>query len=236
VISHTEEGGRRGSAVDLVETLAALRSVPGVRDAFVTERAGRDGLIITVGYVMGPDPAPGTAWIRQDLLGRLPGYLIPEQLFVIDELPLTPEGDYDLKALPDPYEESSQADSYVAPRTPVEQQIADIVKELLSIEQVGIHDSFFGLGGSSFLATRLTGRIREIFDVELLLRDVFASPTVDGLAQMTVGILARSEAEQRRARRRRLRERAFRYVAGHPALVTAWRKVWRPGPDPARPR
>jgi len=225
VTSHTEEGSRPGPAVDLVETLDALRNVPDVRDAVVTEQVAPDGRTMTLGYVTGPDPALGTAWIRQHLLSLLPDYLIPEQFLVLDELPLTPGGDYDLSALPEPAAESSPVDSYVAPRTPVEQQLAGIVKELLGIDRVGVYDSFFGLGGSSFLAARLTSRLREIFDVDLPLRDVFASPTVDGLAQIITSIHELSAAERRQVRHRRLRERAFRYVAGHPALVSVWRRV-----------
>jgi len=74
----------------------------------------------------------------------------------------------------------------VAPRTPMEHQLTGILQELLGVDRVGIHDSFFELGGFSLLATQLTTRIREQFEVELSLRDVFASPTVDRLAQLIV--------------------------------------------------
>jgi non-ribosomal peptide synthetase component F/acyl carrier protein len=172
--------------VDYVETVAALRDVPEVRDAVVTEHAGMDGGTMLLGYVVGPDPGLGTAGIRQHLVVRLPDYLVPDQLFVLDELPLTPEGDYDLSALPGPGADSSTIDSYVAPRTPMERQLAEVLQELLAIDRVGLYDIFFELGGVSLLATRLTTRIRDMFGVELSLRDVFESPTVDGLAQLIV--------------------------------------------------
>ncbi|HEX6501169.1 MAG TPA: condensation domain-containing protein [Micromonosporaceae bacterium] len=172
--------------VDPVETVAALRDLPEVRDAVVTEYAEVDGRTTLLGYLTGPDPALGTATIRQQLMLRLPEHLIPEHLFVLDDLPLTADGEYDLGALPDPHADGDATDSYVAPRTPMEQQLVDILQELLNIERVGIHDSFFELGGFSLLATRLTTRIREIFGVELSLRDVFESPTVDRLAQLIV--------------------------------------------------
>jgi len=173
-------------AVDLVETLAALRDAPDVRDAVVTEHPGADGGTVLVGAVTGPDPGLGTAAIRQHLLTRLPANLIPEHLYVLDDLPLTPEGGYDQDALPDPGADGDPADTYVAPRTPMERQLTGILQELLGVDRVGIHDSFFELGGFSLLATQLTTRIRETFGVELSLRDVFSAPTVDGLAQLIV--------------------------------------------------
>ncbi len=183
--SFTAEEGS-GPSVDTIETLAILREVPEVRDAVVTEyREAADHPVI-LGYVTGPDPGLGVGWIRQYLMTRLPDYLVPQHLFVLDELPLTSAGDYDLSALPRPGAENSAADDYVAPRTPMEEQLAEIIGKLLTIERVGIHDSFFQLGGFSLLATQLTSRIRETFYVDLSLRDVFSAPTVDQLAHLIV--------------------------------------------------
>jgi Phosphopantetheine attachment site/AMP-binding enzyme C-terminal domain len=215
-----------GRVADSVETLAALRTAPGVRDAVVTEHADAEGTV-TLGYVSGPDPALGTAWLRQHLLSRLPHHMIPEHFVVVDDFPLTVDGDYDLDALPGPPAESGQYDTYVAPRSAAEQQITDAMKQLIGVERVGVYDGFFGLGGSSILATQLTRRLREIFGVELLLRDVFASPTAAGLAQLITCTQQMSGAEKRRARRRRRWERAFRYVVGHPILVSTVDRVRR---------
>jgi non-ribosomal peptide synthetase component F/acyl carrier protein len=169
---------------DPVETVAALRDVPDVADAVVTELVDADGNPTLVGYVTGPDPSQGAAAIRQSLVVRLPEYLIPKHLFVLDSLPRTPDGDYDLSGLPEPDEGSSAVDSYVAPRTPIERGLTEIFEELLGVEQVGVHDTFFELNGFSLLATRLASRIRETFKVELSLREVFGSPTVESLAQL----------------------------------------------------
>ncbi len=174
------------AGVDLAETSAALRDLPEVCDAVVTEHVTTDGRTMLLGYVAGPDPTLGTAEIRRHLTTRLPEYLIPAHLFVLDELPLTPEGRYDVAALPQPDAVAGPVDSYLAPRTPMERQLVEILRELLAVDRVGIHDSFFDLGGFSLLATRLTTRIREMFDVELSLRDVFESPTVEALAQLIV--------------------------------------------------
>jgi acyl carrier protein len=213
------------AAVDTVQALAALRDTPEILDALVTEHADKDGNLVLVGYVTGPDPSLGTAWIHQQLMTRLPGHLIPRQLFVLDEIRMTPEGEYDLDALPVPDPDALPADSYVAPRTPVEQRISEVMRDFLDVGRVGIYDSFFALGGSSFMATQLTARLREIYGVEILLRDVFAAPTADGLARIITRTLALPDPERRKARRRRLRERAFRYVAGHPALIWVWQRA-----------
>ncbi|BCB89231.1 condensation domain-containing protein [Phytohabitans suffuscus] len=172
--------------VDLVETAGALRDLPGVRDAVVAEQVGMDGGTTLVGYLTGPEPGEGTAGIRQRLLLRLPGVLIPTRLVLLDRLPLAADGTYDLAALSDRDPASDADEDYVAPRTPMERQLTEMLQELLGLERVGVNDSFFELGGFSLLATRLTTRIRERFGVEPSLRDVFESPTVDELAQFIV--------------------------------------------------
>jgi non-ribosomal peptide synthetase component F/acyl carrier protein len=179
-----QRGARPGS--DLAETLGALRDLPEVRDAVVTEQAGPDGRALIHGYVVGPDPGLGVAGIQQRLATRLPQQLVPERLLIVDVVPLTAAGDYDLGALAGLDAEAGPADGYVAPRTPMESQLTEMLTELLAADRVGIYDSFFDLGGFSLLATRLASRIREMFEVELSLRDVFESPTVDQLAQTIV--------------------------------------------------
>jgi hypothetical protein len=182
--------GRAGSdpVVDTVEAVAALRDVPGVGDAVVTERIGPDGRRALVAYVTGPDLTGSNriAEVRQHVLRRLPDHLVPDHVVGVDGIPLTPEGEYDLGALPEPHTSDEPSDAYVAPRTPMERRLVEILEELLPVERVGVFDSFFDLGGFSLLATQLTTRIREIFDVDVSLRDVFVSPTVDGLVQLIV--------------------------------------------------
>lgn len=182
-MTDTYQGTPAAVAADQVETLAALRGVPGVHAALVTEHTGDGGRRLLVGYVTGVDPALG-AHIRDRLTGQLPDYLLPDHLVVLDELPLTPDGDYDLGALPLPRPESDRTESSVGPRTPTERRIAGMIEQLLSVSGVGVHDSFFALGGSSILATRLAFLIREAFEVEVSLPDVLASPTVDELARL----------------------------------------------------
>lgn len=98
----------------------------------------------------------------------------------------TPDSGHDPAAPPAPRCDAADADPYVAPRTPVERQLAQIFEELLGTGRVGIRDTFFELNGFSLLATQLASRIYETFKVELTLRDVFLAPTVEGLARLVV--------------------------------------------------
>ncbi|HLK55636.1 MAG TPA: condensation domain-containing protein, partial [Chthonomonadaceae bacterium] len=113
---------------------------------------------------------------------KLPGYMIPSAFVFLEALPLSPNGKIDRKALPAPDAPQSR-ESFVAPRTPVEEGIAEIWSEVLRVPQVGIHANFFELGGHSLLATQVISRIRTIFQVELPLRSLFESPTVSALAE-----------------------------------------------------
>jgi acyl carrier protein len=101
----------------------------------------------------------------------------------LDPLPLTPNGKIDRKALPAPDQNRPEPEeSYVAPRTAVEELLAEIWAEVLKLDKVGIHDNFFDLGGHSLLATQVISRVRNTFQVEVVVRSLFEMPTVVGLA------------------------------------------------------
>src|SRR5262249_39888247 len=121
--------------------------------------------------------------VRKEISSRLPSYMIPNMFVQLEQLPLTPNGKLDRKALPEPSGERGQPDSYVAPRSPVEEILANIWAQVLHLDKVGIHDKFFELGGHSLLATQLVSRIRNALNREVPLRVVFESPTVAGLAR-----------------------------------------------------
>jgi acyl carrier protein len=109
--------------------------------------------------------------------------MLPASFVVLDEWPLTPGGKIDLRALPAPDSAKLQGrDTLVAPRTPVEQTLASIWSELLGLSLVGIHDNFFESGGHSLLATQLISRVREKFQVEVALRQLFEHPTIESFA------------------------------------------------------
>ncbi|HEV2087566.1 MAG TPA: phosphopantetheine-binding protein [Cryptosporangiaceae bacterium] len=217
----------RGATVDPVETVAALRDIAEVRDALVTDRTGPDGETIPVGYLTGPDPALGTGQIRQRLLSQLPRDMVPEHLVVLEEFPLTPEGEYDLAALPEPDPQAAPVRGFVAPRSSMEQQLAGAFGQILGVDRVGIHDSFFALGGSSLQATVLTSRIYDDFDINLSLQDMFANATVDELSQIVIRTLGeRSSAQKIKQRRRSLKGMA---LAIHGKLPLPLRRLIPPG-------
>jgi acyl carrier protein len=110
--------------------------------------------------------------------------MVPNLFVGLETLPLTPNGKIDRNALPQP--EATRRDllvSYVAPRTPVEHQIADIWAQVLKLDQVGIHDNFFELGGYSLLAIQIVSRLRPALQVEIPLPILFELPTVAALAE-----------------------------------------------------
>jgi amino acid adenylation domain-containing protein len=129
--------------------------------------------------------------LRQFLKAKLPEYMIPSAFVILESLPLTPNGKIDHRALPSP-EFQSQA-QYIAPRNPIEEILSSIWGKVLKVAQVGIHDNFFELGGHSLLATQLISRIREAFQVEMPLRELFVAPTI---AELSQEIKRLSEREQ----------------------------------------
>ena len=110
--------------------------------------------------------------------------MIPSTFVFLDSLPLTPNGKIDRGALPAPTSARPElVETFAAAGTPTEEVLAGLWTELLGVEQVGIHDNFFDLGGHSLLATQVISRVRELFHVEIALRQLFETPTVADLAQ-----------------------------------------------------
>ncbi|MDY7077386.1 MAG: amino acid adenylation domain-containing protein [Chloroflexota bacterium] len=175
----------RGFRVELGEIEVALSQHPAVREAVVLAREdGEEGKRL-VGYVAPEgEQSPGVTALRGFLKGRLPEYMIPSAFVILESLPLTPSGKVDRRALPAPDGARPELEAvYVAPRTPMEELLANIWAQVLGIERVGVYDNFFELGGHSLLATQLISRLHEAFRVELPLRDLFESPTVAALAE-----------------------------------------------------
>ncbi|MFE9746688.1 non-ribosomal peptide synthase/polyketide synthase [Saccharothrix saharensis] len=159
----------RGFRIEPGEVEAALLAVPGVRESAVVVRDNR-----LIGYVTGtPEIDP-----RDALARALPDYLVPSAVVVLDDLPLSPSGKLDRRALPEP----DLTGGFVAPRTDAERVVADVLADVLGLDRVGALDDFFRLGGDSILSIRVTSRLRAAFGVQLSPRAVFEHPTVSGLA------------------------------------------------------
>jgi acyl carrier protein len=168
----------RGFRIEPGEIEAVLSAHEAVREARVIVREDQPGEKRLVAYVVGGVEAEG---LREHLRGSLPEYMVPAAVLVLDALPLTPNGKLDVRALPAPELASAEA-RYVAPRTPVEEVLAEIWAEVLRLERVGVHDSFFDLGGHSLLIMRLLARIQATFDLEISIRTVFSMPTLEAMA------------------------------------------------------
>jgi amino acid adenylation domain-containing protein len=174
----------RGFRIEEGEIEAAIAQHPSVQQTVVTAREDNPGDKRLVAYiVLDPEQALTTDELRRFLKQKLPDYMVPSAFVFLNILPLTPNGKIDRRALPAP--DSSQPnleETFVAPRTPTEQQIADIWTQLLKLEQIGIHDNFFALGGHSLLATQVISRLRQGFGIELSLQTLFEAPTVGELS------------------------------------------------------
>ncbi len=188
----------RGFRIELAEIEAVLTQHPAVREAAVLAREDAPGEKRLVAYVALQHPETmkicGTGYqpvpqifggeLRNFLRQKLPEYMTPSVFIELEALPLTPNGKVDRRALPSPdLNRPDLAESYVAPRTIIEEALGGILSKVLGVSQVGIHDSFFDLGGHSLLATQALSRVREAFQVELPLRSLFEAPTVAGLAE-----------------------------------------------------
>ena len=175
----------RGFRIEPGEIETALATHPSVRQAVVLLREDTPGDKRLVAYVVGETPDTGT--LRAHLKQQLPEYMVPSVIVILEALPLTPSGKVARRALPAP-DYSDSAATYVAPRNPVEETLAQLWAAVLGVPKVGIHDDFFQLGGHSLLATRLISRIRDAFNVDLPLKMLFRSPTVGQAADVITTI------------------------------------------------
>lgn len=123
--------------------------------------------------------------IQQHLASILPKYMVPTKIIPIDEIPLSSNGKVDRKALPIPWKVTGKSyDKNALPKTMIEKTIALIWQEVLGVEQVGVEDDFFALGGDSLLATRVVTRIQEAFNLEVSVRNIFEAPKLSLLAKL----------------------------------------------------
>ncbi|MBE7553881.1 MAG: amino acid adenylation domain-containing protein [Anaerolineales bacterium] len=174
----------RGHRVEVAEIEMALLGHPAVKEAVVVAQEDVPTDKHLVAYLVPKEPAPTISELHCFLKEKLPDYMLPSTFVMQKALPLTSTGKIDRHILPPPDPVRPNLNGmYVAPRTPVEQRLAGIWIQLLRLEQVGVHDNFFELGGHSLLAIQVISRLREAFQVELSLRNLFEAPTVASLAE-----------------------------------------------------
>nr|WP_051989839.1 non-ribosomal peptide synthetase [Gordonia soli] len=166
----------RGQRIELGEIEAVLQQIEGVGQAAVAVHHGHGGDAL-VGYVVGTAPVDV---LRDEVGGRLPEYMRPTRWVVLDDLPTTPTGKLDRRRLPAPEVATPEL---VEPADAVERAVADVIADVLGLEEVSVTVPFFDLGGNSLAAMRVVGRLSEAFGVDLDVRSIFSSPTVRGLAR-----------------------------------------------------
>jgi amino acid adenylation domain-containing protein len=169
----------RGYRIELPEVQLAVASHPDVRQAFVMVREDQPGDKRLVAYVTLQRELPYAAdALRQYAKSKLPEYMVPAAIVRMESIPLTPHGKIDREALPAPHDRPQTATALVEPGTDLEQAVARIWAELLAVENVGLNDNFFDLGGDSLLGMRLVVALRDTFGIDLPLRHLFNSGTL----------------------------------------------------------
>ncbi|MYV45684.1 amino acid adenylation domain-containing protein, partial [Streptomyces sp. SID2888] len=175
----------RGFRIELGEIETVLGRHESVGRAVVIARENDEGAKNLVAYVVPADGATvEVPRLRDDLAARLPDHMMPAAFVVLDALPLTAHGKLDRKALPAP---DFSPTSWTGPRTPQEEILCELFAEVLGLRTVGVHDSFFDVGGDSIMSMRLVTKVRATFGIRLSIRTVFEAPTVAELADRLTG-------------------------------------------------
>jgi len=157
-----------------------LQELELLKEAAVEVREDRKGEKYLCAYVTAEGEV-SQGRIREELRKKLPEYMIPSYILQMEELPVTRNGKLDRKALPEP--ENQKSEGYAAPRNSLEDAVVQAFEEVLGVEYVGIHDSFFDLGGHSLKATMLLNEIERSCGVRITLHDIFAASTPEMIAE-----------------------------------------------------
>lgn len=174
----------RGFRIELGEIETSLQQHPAIRESTVIARLDTEGQAQLLAYVvMKNNQVAEDSEIRQFIKQWLPDYMLPSHIVRLPKLPLMPNGKVDRNALPVPEPVTmNESDDYIAPKNPTEQEVALIWQQVLNLDSVDIHDSFFDIGGHSLLATRVISRIQQKFGYAVPLRVIFESPTIAAIA------------------------------------------------------
>ncbi len=178
----------RGFRIELGEITAALAECEGVRRAVTVVREDTPGDKRLVGYLVPEDDrAPDARTIRETLATTLPEYMVPAAFVELESIPLTTNGKLDKRALPAPDAGSLRAaGEFVAPRTPLEEQVAAIWQSVLGVDRVGLRDGFFELGGDSIRSVLLVGTLRDA-GISAEVRDLMERPVLEDFCALLAG-------------------------------------------------
>nr|WP_238552981.1 condensation domain-containing protein [Paenibacillus alvei] len=189
-----EYGGRRdqqvkirGYRMELGEIEACLQQQSSVKEGVVVAREDGQGDAYLCAYVVAEGELD-TAELRRCMGQLLPGYMIPSFFVPLDELPLTPNGKLDRRGLPSPEGQAVSGVEYVAPRTELEARLCELWQRVLGVERVGVKDNFFDRGGHSLKATTLVAQMHKELNVNVPLRTIFQTSTLEELAQAVAGM------------------------------------------------
>ncbi len=169
-----------GFRIELGEIESVLCRHKSVREAAVLTREDVPGNPYLAAYVVAPTgTAPEEDDLREFLHEHLPAYMVPQAFVALDELPMTPNGKIDRRALPEPTPTTATADGgHVAPRTPLERYLADIWKSVLGVPDIGVHDDFFDCGGGSLKAAVFTNRLQSALDEFVYVTSIYQASTI----------------------------------------------------------
>ena len=191
-----------GHRVELNEIRRALNRHPQIRDSVIViarDKTGNDAMIAYYVSRQELDSAEVHIFLKDSIIEET----IPNVFVHLRKLPLTLNGKLNLRGLPTLDEVKHRAQhTYVAPRNQIEEQLAEIWKQVFGVERVGIHDNFFELGGHSLIATQVIGRVRQMLRTELLARSVFEAPTIAELAAAIAKLEEQSRIDNTKINRR----------------------------------
>jgi len=175
----------RGFRIELGEIESILSQHPAVREVVVLAREEQPGDKQLVAYIVpGQEQTPTTSELRNYLKEQLPEYMVPSVFILLKVMPLTPNGKVNRHALPAPDGlRPSLAATYEAPRSEMERTLTTIWQEVLHLEKVGVNDNFFDLGGNSLLMVQVHNKLKESFNWNLSIIEMFQNPTIKTLVQ-----------------------------------------------------
>jgi amino acid adenylation domain-containing protein len=173
----------RGYRIELNEVVSALKKHPAIRETAIVAGDNNAGEKQLIAYIVPRNSSPSISELRDFLAKELPDHMLPAIFVALDAIPVKSSGKVDRSALPAPNDENIlREEIFLSPRTATEERVAAIVASLLGLQQVGVNDNFFYLGGNSLFGTQVIARLRDAFDVEVPLLRLFDHPTVADLA------------------------------------------------------